>query len=93
MSVDKAILTQTAGKIAGEMVASMQLRNNEEVMNSFNEIFTRVLDALNFKIVETEKKTSGGRNVPIINQDIMKSRLNDALRSGSAVTTNTIKSQ
>ena len=92
MSVDKAILTQTAGKIAGEMVASMQLRNTEEVITSFNEVFVRVLDALSYKIAETEKKTSGGRNVPIINQDMIKAKLNDAIRSGTAVTTSTFKS-
>jgi len=92
MSVDKAILTQTAGKIAGEMVASMQLRNTEEVMTSFNEVFVRVLDALSYKIAEGDKKSVGGRNIPIITQDTLKTKLGDAIRSGSAVTTSTFKS-
>ncbi len=89
---NKEILTQTAGKIAGEMVASMQLRNTQEVMESFNTVFACVFEALEYKIASTEKRPSGGRNIPIITQDTMKAKLNDAIRSGSAVTTNTFKS-
>ena len=59
MAANKEILVQTAGKIAGELVSSMQLRNTEEVINSFNECFVRVFDAMNYKITETDKKTKG----------------------------------
>lgn len=90
MATDKAILVQTAGKIAGEMVASMQLRNTEEVMNSFNECLVRVIDAMNYNIAEVDKKTKGGRQVPIISQDSLKVRLDEAVRAGTAVTSNTV---
>jgi hypothetical protein len=91
VGLDKAILVQTAGKIAGELVASMQLRNTEEVMNSFNECLVRVLDAMNHKIAEGDKKTKGGRQVPIISQDSLKSRLENTLRAGTAVSSSTIE--
>lgn len=92
MAVNKEILVQTAGKIAGELVASMQLRNTGEVVESFNEVFNRVLIAMDTKLETKDSKTTkGGRQVPIISQDGLKSRLDDALRAGSAVTTSTFQ--
>ena len=88
MAVDKAIVVQTAGKIAADLVASMQLRTTGDVMDSFNEVFGRVLDAMNAKINETDKKTKGGRQIPIISQDNLKARLDESLRAGTAVSSN-----
>ena len=90
MAVDKAIVVQTAGKIAADLVASMQLRTTGDVMDSFNEVFNRVLDAMNVKINESDKKTKGGRQIPIISQDNLKARLDESLRAGTAVSTNTV---
>ena len=86
MSVDRAILVQTAGKIAGELVASMQLRTTGDVMESFNEVFSRVLNAMDTTIETKEPKTTkGGRKIPVISQDEIQMRLNQKLLAGSAV--------
>jgi len=91
MSVDRAILVQTAGKIAGELVASMQLRSTGDVMESFNEVFSRVLIAMDTTINKKEEKaTKGGRKIPVISQDEIQLRLNQKLQSGTAVTSNTL---
>ena len=93
MSVDKAILVQTAGKIAGELVASMQLRSTGDVMESFNEVFVRVLTAMDTTInAKDAKTTKGGRQVPILSNDEIQLRLNQTLQSASAVTTSSLKS-
>lgn len=89
MAADRAIVVQTAGKIAADLVASMQLRSTDDVMNSFNECFNRVLDAMNYKINEGDKKTKGGRQIPIISQDSIKARLDESLRAGTAVSSST----
>lgn len=87
MSADRAILVQTAGKIAGELVASMQLRNTGDVMESFNEVFSRVLIAMDTTINKKEDKTTkGGRKIPVISQDEIQLRLNQKLQAGTAVT-------
>ena len=91
--VNNSIVVQVAGKIAGELVASMQLRTTAEVMDSFNEVFSRVLLAMDATINTKETKTTkGGRQVPVISQDEIKIRLNQTLRAGTAVTTNTLQS-
>jgi hypothetical protein len=93
MSADRAIIVQVAGKIAGELVASMQLRTTTDVMDSFNEVFSRVLVAMDATINTKETKTTkGGRQVPVISQDEIKLRLNQTLQSGTAVTSNMVKS-
>jgi hypothetical protein len=93
MSADRAIIVQVAGKIAGELVASMQLRTTTDVMDSFNEVFSRVLVAMDATINTKETKTTkGGRQVPVISQDEIKLRLNQTLQSGTAVTTSMVKS-
>ena len=92
MSADRAIVVQVAGKIAGELVASMQLRNTAEVMDSFNEVFNRVLVAMDATInTKDTRTTKGGRQVPVISQDEIKLRLNQTLQAGTAVTSNIIK--
>jgi len=90
MSENRAIIVQTAGKIAGELVASMQLRTTGDVMDSFNDVFTRVLLAMDATINTNTnaKKTKGGRQIPILSQDEIQMRLNQKLQAGSAVTTN-----
>ena len=93
MSADRAIVVQVAGKIAGELVASMQLRTTTDVMDSFNEVFSRVLVAMDATINTKETKTTkGGRQVPVISQDEIKLRLNQTLQAGTAVTSNMVKS-
>ena len=93
MSADRAIIVQVAGKIAGELVASMQLRTTTDVMDSFNEVFSRVLIAMDATIdTKDTKPTKGGRQVPVISQDEIKLRLNQTLQAGTAVTTNMVKS-
>ena len=93
MSADRAIIVQVAGKIAGELVSSMQLRNTAEVMDSFNEVFNRVLVAMDATISTKDARTTkGGRQVPVISQDEIKLRLNQTLQAGTAVTTNMVKS-
>jgi hypothetical protein len=91
MSVDRAILVQTAGKIAGELVASMQLRSTGDVMESFNEVFSRVLIAMDTTINKKEEKTTkGGRKIPVISQDEIQLRLNQKLQAGTAVSSSTL---
>ena len=70
MSENRAIMVQVAGKIAGELVASMQLRTTGDVMESFNEVFSRVLIAMDTTISPKEDKTTkGGRKIPVLSQD------------------------
>lgn len=91
MSADRAIMVQVAGKIAAELVASMQLRTTGDVMDSFNEVFSRVLIAMDTTInTKEEKTTKGGRKIPVLSQDEIQMRLNQKLQSGSAVTTNLV---
>jgi hypothetical protein len=91
VSVDRAILVQTAGKIAGELVASMQLRSTGDVMESFNEVFSRVLIAMDTTINKKEEKTTkGGRKIPVISQDEIQLRLNQKLQAGTAVSSSTL---
>ena len=91
MSADRAIMVQVAGKIAGELVASMQLRTTGDVMDSFNEVFSRVLIAMDTTInTKEEKTTKGGRKRPVLSQDEIQMRLNQKLQSGSAVTSNLV---
>ena len=91
MSADRAIMVQVAGKIAGELVASMQLRTTADVMTSFNEVFSRVLIAMDTTLnTKEEKVTKGGRKIPVLSQDEIQMRLNQKLQAGSAVTTNLV---
>ena len=91
MSADKAIMVQVAGKIAAELVASMQLRTTGDVMDSFNEVFSRVLIAMDTTVNPKEEKTTkGGRKIPVLSQDEIQMRLNQKLQSGSAVTSNLV---
>jgi hypothetical protein len=95
MAADRAIVVQTAGKIAGELVASMQLRTTGDVMDSFNEVFSRVLIAMDTTINSSaptnNRKTKGGRQVPILSQDEIQMRLNQKLQAGTAVTSNLVQ--
>jgi hypothetical protein len=94
MAIDRAIMVQTAGKIAGELVASMQLRTTGDIMDSFNEVFSRVIIAMETTISPKEvntKKSKGGRQIPILSQDEIQMRLNQKLQAGSAVTSNLVQ--
>lgn len=92
MSENRAIMVQVAGKIAGELVASMQLRNTTDVMESFNEVFNRVLLAMDTTVNPREEKTTkGGRKIPVISQDEIQLRLSQKLQAGTAVTSNLVK--
>jgi len=92
MSENRAIMVQVAGKIAGELVASMQLRNTTDVMESFNEVFNRVLLAMDTTVNPKEEKTTkGGRKIPVISQDEIQLRLSQKLQAGTAVTSNLVK--
>lgn len=85
-------MVQVAGKIAGELVASMQLRNTTDVMESFNEVFNRVLLAMDTTVNPREEKTTkGGRKIPVISQDEIQLRLSQKLQAGAAVTSNLVK--
>ena len=87
MSADRAIMVQVAGKIAGELVASMQLRTTGDVMDSFNEVFSRVLIAMDTTVNPKEEKTTkGGRKIPVLSQDEIQLRLNQKLQAGTSVT-------
>lgn len=89
MSENRAIIVQVAGKIAGELVASMQLRTTGDVMESFNEVFSRVLIAMDTTVSPKEDKTTkGGRKIPVLSQDEIQLRLNQKLQAGTAVTSN-----
>jgi hypothetical protein len=82
-------MVQVAGKIAGELVASMQLRTTEDVMESFNEVFSRVLIAMDTTVSPKEDKTTkGGRKIPVLSQDEIQLRLNQKLQAGTAVSSN-----
>jgi hypothetical protein len=89
MSENRAIMVQVAGKIAGELVASMQLRTTGDVMESFNEVFSRVLIAMDTTVSPKEDKTTkGGRKIPVLSQDEIQLRLNQKLQAGTAVSSN-----
>lgn len=93
MPDNRAIMVQVAGKIAGELVASMQLRNTADVMESFNEVFSRVLIAMDATTNTKETKTTkGGRKIPVISQDEIQVRLSQKLQAGTAVTTSSLQS-
>lgn len=82
-------MVQVAGKIAGELVASMQLRTTGDVMESFNEVFSRVLIAMDTTVSPKEDKTTkGGRKIPVLSQDEIQLRLNQKLQAGTAVSSN-----
>jgi len=86
-------MVQVAGKIAGELVASMQLRSTADVMESFNEVFSRVLIAMDATTNTKETKTTkGGRKIPVISQDEIQMRLSQKLQAGTAVTTSSVQS-
>jgi hypothetical protein len=92
MPDNRAIMVQVAGKIAGEMVASMQLRNTADVMESFNEVFSRVLIAMDTTVNPREEKTTkGGRKIPVISQEEIQLRLSQKLQAGTAVTSNLVQ--
>jgi len=92
MSTDNTIVAQTSAKVAAELVAATQPRNIEDALTSYDVAFKHVLNSISFVSSAKEtKKTKGGRQVPIISQDGLKSRLDDALRAGSAVTTSTFQ--
>ena len=85
-------MVQVAGKIAGQMVASMQLRTTGDVMESFNEVFSRVLIAMDTTINPREEKTTkGGRKIPVISQEEIQLRMSQKLQAGTAVTSNIVK--
>lgn len=92
MPDNRAIMVQVAGKIAGEMVASMQLRNTTDVMESFNEVFSRVLIAMDTTVNPREEKTTkGGRKIPVISQEEIQLKLSQKLQAGTAVTSNLVQ--
>ncbi len=92
MSENRAIMVQVAGKIAGELVASMQLRSTADVMESFNEVFNRVLIAMDTTVSPREEKTTkGGRKIPVISQEEIQLKLSQKLQAGTAVTSNLVQ--
>jgi hypothetical protein len=69
----------------------MQLRSTGDVMESFNEVFSRVLIAMDTTINKKEEKTTkGGRKIPVISQDEIQLRLNQKLQAGTAVSSSTL---
>jgi len=54
--------------------------------------YKKALTALTGNVEIKEPKVTGGRRVPILSNDEIQIRLNDKLRSASAVTTSTVHS-
>lgn len=54
--------------------------------------YKKALTALIGNIEIKQEKVTGGRRVPILSNDEIQSRLNEKLRSASAVTTSTVNS-
>lgn len=83
------IVAQTAAKVAAEISAPLQARSVEEALSNWASCYDSVLNRI-LAVNTKERKTTGGRAVPIISQDSMKSRLEDAIRAGTKVDTNII---
>jgi len=93
VSADNAIMVQVAGKIAAELAASINPRNSQDVIEAFDKCFSHVLHSMRLAVnaPSPDRKTKGGRQVPVISQDEIKLRLNQTLQSGSAVTSNIVQ--
>lgn len=89
MAVDNTIVAQTTAKVAAELAASTQPRTIDDAIAAYDRAFVHVLNSI-FSVgaKKDERKTKGGRQVPILSQEEIQMRLNQKLQAGTAVTTN-----
>ena len=84
------IVAQTAAKVAAEISAPLQARTVEEAIGNwascYDSVLNRILAANNNK----DRKTTGGRAIPIVSQETMKVKLDEAIRAGAKVDSNII---
>ena len=91
MAVDNTIVAQTTAKVAAELAASTQPRTIEDAIAAYDKAFVHVLNSIfNVGAKKEERKTKGGRQVPILSQDEIQMRLNQKL-AGTAVTSNLVQ--
>lgn len=91
MAIDNNIVAQTTAKVAAQLAASTQPRTIDDAIAAYDKAFVHVLNSIfNVGVKKEEKKTKGGRQVPILSQEEIQMRLNQKLQAGSAVTTNLI---
>ena len=88
-NVNDAIVTQTAAKIASELVASVHHENIEQALNSWQDAFAAVNDSIFAKIGLGSQRepwpVKSGRDIPIVkNRDDINAGI-QAVQSGRPV--------
>ncbi len=75
-------LAQTAVNASAELVASLGLRTADELNECFTKVFNHVFSSLVAAAKEPiERKSKGGRAIPVISQDEMQKRLQGMIQS------------
>lgn len=88
MATENNIIAQTTAKVAAELAASTQPRTIEDAIAAYDKAFVHVLNSIfNASSKKEERKTKGGRQVPILSQEEIQAKLNLKLQSGSSVST------
>jgi len=102
-AVNDAIIVQSCGKIASEIVASVHHENIDDAMKSFSACFRGVLSAVRKEISSGSfsepfsTSTTGGRRVPIhksqddIKYEIDNARTSTAVSVGQMASARTVK--
>lgn len=89
---DATIIAQTTAKVAAELVAATQPRSVEDALAAYDRVFMHVLNSINYVgNTKEQKKTKGGRQIPVISQDEIQMRLNQKLQAGTAVSTSLVQ--
>jgi hypothetical protein len=89
--VNDAIVTQTAAKIASELVASIKHENLEQVMQDWEEAFSAINDSIFSKIGLGKQRepfpVTSGRNIPVVKSREEIVGAMDAVKAGRPVST------
>lgn len=87
--VNDAIVTQTAAKIASELVASIKHENLENALADWEEAFTKVNDAIFSTIGLSNQRepfpVKSGRDIPVVKSSDQIKMAMDDVRSGRPV--------
>ncbi len=75
-------LAQTAANASSQLVASLGLRTVDELNECFNKVFDHVFNSLVIAAKQPiERKSKGGRAIPVISQDEMQRKLQGMIQS------------
>lgn len=84
-SKEISIVSQTSAKVTAEMIASLGLRTIDEVIEAYDKVFAHVKNSLFTASQSSDKRTKGGRQVPIISQDEIQMRLTQTIQSQTPI--------